>query len=130
MTSIVAERYAEALYRMAVQQEDVENQLLVARAFVSLLAKRHLLPKFDAIIDAFQRCVQEEEDQRRLHITVARLPSGEAKQMMASRDLRLARALVQVDSGIIGGMIIQDKSTIVDGSIKRQCLELKRRLCQ
>lgn len=129
MVSIVAERYAQALYQLTAEVDEPSLGQAV-RAFVLLLKKRSLLSKIEMIIEAFHRCVRKEDDRRRLRLIVARSLGDETQKKLASHDRRWREARVEVDSSIIGGVIMRDKSLIIDASVKRQCQELQHRLSQ
>jgi|SRR3989338_5782797 len=127
MISIVAQRYAQALYQLTITGAEASRQKAVT-AFVSLLKRRQLLPRVEMIIDAFRQYAQREEVKRQMTLTAARPLSQEAQERLAAHDSRTRQSTVAIDQGLIGGLIIKDRSTIIDASVKRQCQELQRHL--
>ena len=129
MISIVAQRYAQALYHLTVEADDLQSGQTV-QAFVRLLKKRQLLIKLEMIIDAFRQYAHGEDVKRRLTLTAARPLSQETQECLAAHEPRMRQATKIIDPNLIGGLIIKDGSTIIDGSVKRQCQELQRHLCK
>lgn len=117
-----ARQIAAAFVALASETPEGELESLAKRFVRSLGRHRKILP---AVVAAAQRLVDAQEGRTRLRVTTA-FPVDDA----AFRDIVGAKTIVssRVDSEVIGGAIIEEGDTRIDGSIRAALKELHRTL--
>lgn len=127
MKKLLPIQYAKILYRLTkdLNSSDVEK---VMAEFVLFLKKQQVLSKANLIIKAFEKYSKEQQGVKFLKITSAKkLSESQLKEIVNSFGKEVELETV-VDSNLIGGVIVQDGNTILDGSIKTQLKKLENKL--
>jgi F-type H+-transporting ATPase subunit delta len=134
----------ETLHSPAVPRETKEKLLAalmaqypvhaIASNFLRTLLQHNRMGYFEQILDGFLDAVSERKGIISAQVTAATLLS---KTELKSLEARLAgitgkvvNVEMQTDPSLLGGMVVQIGDTIVDGSIRTQLDEMKRRLTE
>jgi len=94
--------------------------------FAALVQKEQLMNKMDYIIDAYTTFAKEQEGIVTLEITTARALSKKMLEALTNNFGTHVETSTQVDSDLIGGVVVKAGDTILDGSIKTQLMQMKR----
>jgi len=90
--------------------------------FLCVLAKRNRMNFLHGIGDRYQVLLDERKNMHRIEVTLAKEPTGEQVEKIRM-DIKEAlnaeiKLSVNVDPGIIGGIIIQKGDLVVDNSVR------------
>ena len=100
--------------------------------FVLLVVDKRRQSLFGAIANEYRSLVDESQGRMHVNVTVARTPSPELEQDIRARlsDIfgKTVIPHVQVDEKILGGIVVRSGDTVIDGSLRRRLLALRRRL--
>ncbi len=104
----------------------------IARQFIALLARDGALKKFDAIGRAFAAAWDRAHGETAVTVTTAR-PVAKATvtaiaDTVAEHTGTRVQAVTAVDPAVIGGAVLQWGDTVLDGSVRRQLAELRKKL--
>jgi F-type H+-transporting ATPase subunit delta len=127
MKKIKLKFYAEALYELTKGTNELQTKELIAK-FARLLIRNHTEHKVDAIIKAFVKKQEQEEGMYPATIITAHKLDGDLKKQIQKTLGSKAALEEQVDTQILGGIIVKTEDTILDGSIRTQLLKLKQAL--
>lgn len=107
----------------------------VPRRFLNFLLvvldkrRQRLLPRIER---EYQRLVDERLGRRHVQVTLAHEPDERTEREVASELSRILGSQViphiRVDEAILGGIIVQYGDRVMDGSLRRRLLSLRRRL--
>jgi len=110
------------------------NTSTEVRNFVDILIDRDRLHFLTEIIDAYRQFLDQKTGVERAVLTTA-VPLEERQQEQLITKLETAtgkkvRMQVNVDPGLLGGLVARVGSTIYDGSLRQQLESFKARLVQ
>lgn len=123
-------QYEEILYQLVKDAKPAEVSKLV-KAFVARLAADHRLSHGERIAEDFMHLAKEKTGVVELVVRSA-FPLQEAQkkkiaEVFAPEKIELSE---QIDQSIIGGLVLQTKNQILDGSIRQRLKALERTLIQ
>jgi len=100
--------------------------------FLELLASRGDLGMLPEIVDAYQRLLDRRQGKADVEVTVAK-PLGQAeldlvRQRVSTAIRKEAVIQQQVDESILGGIIIKVGDRLIDGSVRAQLADIRRRM--
>ncbi|MFN3477321.1 MAG: ATP synthase F1 subunit delta [Candidatus Methylomirabilales bacterium] len=126
--SILLQEKKQVLEALA---EEVELGLLV-KAFLGFLLERGALLQLDSLCLAYEELKDERLGRLKGAVTSAVPLTGEEVVRLRERLERLAGKSVylerKVDPSLLGGLVVQLRSTVYDGSLKTQLLRMKEQL--
>lgn len=127
MAKLLPAQYAKVLYEMTREMEKKDLPRAV-ETFVQFLYREQAIKKADRIITAFESYAKKQAGIVELTITAAQ-PLSE-KSLTGIKKVFGEKAEVQMrqDHSLLGGVIIQKDTLVLDGSIRTQLQELKRKL--
>lgn len=127
MARLLSQQYGRILYELAAgrDEKDIGAALDV---FVDFLKTEHAISKHEKIIAAYEQIAREASGKKRLMVTSARALSKRMAEIIASKFDGEVEIEAHVNPEILGGIIIQDKYTIFDASIRQQLQRLKEQL--
>jgi len=106
----------------------------IARNLLFVLVDRRRMTSLAAIIESFERIVDERMGFARAEIVAAREMSAAQRAAVNAQLERLTgkhvRMRFAVDDGLIGGVVARIGSTVYDGSVRGELQSLKRRLSE
>lgn len=120
-------QYAKILYALTkdAQKSDLESIIV---EFIRYLKERHVTSKVDFIIKEFVRYSQQQEGKIFLQLSSSRTLSKEQIHDITTHFGSNVDVETHTDGQLIGGVIIRNGNTILDGSIRAQLLKLKHEL--
>lgn len=129
---ITANQYAKSLYELTTEKSQQEINAVIAN-FIKLLQKSRKMKLADKIIAKFSEIYNKENSIIEAEVATAReLESSQAHKVESFlKGKYQAKEVVinnKVDSNIKGGIIIKVGDEILDASIERNLLELKKEL--
>lgn len=102
--------------------------------FLKLLIDKHRADHLGVIADAFRELVQARRNQLRVHVTTAfDIPVDMADRLKRALDASTGKDCVldaEVDSRIVGGVIVKLGDRVIDGSVKTALNEMRDQLMQ
>ena len=120
-------QYARILYELAITRKGEKEIVVAVAAFMKLLQKHHALRKINAIIQAFADYADEQSGHMPVAVTTARpLESGLRKKI--EEQLGAVIREEDVDTDLIGGVIVKAASVLFDASIRAQLRHLHSQL--
>lgn len=100
--------------------------------FVLLVIDKRRQRIFGTIADQFRALLDEAAGRLHVKVTLARQPSPEMEEDIKQRLSKLFGKTViphvNVDEKILGGIVVRQGDAIIDGSVRRRLLGLRRRL--
>ena len=106
----------------------------VTSNFLRIILQHNRIRFFEQIRDGYLRCINESKGIVSAQVTAAELLSEKELKELAVRLGEITGKIVNVelrtDSSLLGGIVVQVGSTIFDGSIRTQLLEMKRHLAE
>ena len=134
----------EAFHSPAVPRESKEKLLgelmaqypvhPVTSNFLRILLQHNRIRFFEQVRSQYQKYMNEIKGIVSARVTAAETLSQEQMKQLSSRLAALTGKLVnlefQTDTNLLGGIVVQMGSTIFDGSIRTQLMEMKRRLAE
>ena len=126
---ISANQYAQALYG-AIQETDPKDQDVVLDNFAKVLAERGDLSKFPEIEEEYLKISKYGDGIRDITVTTAReMPISESVikelNLVAGDRIKIKQ---EVDSSLIGGIVIRADDTLLDASVKKDLRDLGREI--
>jgi F-type H+-transporting ATPase subunit delta len=107
----------------------VPDRFLHFALLVLVKGRQRLFPEMAA---AFQSLLDERSGKHRAHVTVARRPDAATEAYITERLSRLFGQPVQpqlvVNPAIVGGLIVRYGDRLLDASLRRQLVALKREM--
>ena len=125
------EHYARALYGAMKDAKGEERDRRFSN-FISLLTAQARTHYLRAITESFKKLCAEEARKKVISISSAREMSPEKRQEIISRyrdalgGPETSIVAYMVDHTLVGGFTVRSKDRLVDGSYKRQLLDLYR----
>jgi F-type H+-transporting ATPase subunit delta len=102
------------------------------RNFVAVVMDHGRLAEFNEMVAEFAAVSDEQAGLSEVEITSARALNDEDRVALEARIAKLAggrvRATYREDSTLLGGAVVRIGSTVYDGSIRAQLMQLKQRL--
>lgn len=120
-------QYAQILYNALDGIKEKEREE-VLKNFIALLAHERKLTHAEKIIAEFIDFSKQKEGIENIKITVAREISNRTLEEIKNNFGSKVEAKVEVNEDILGGIIIETKDKILDGSLKTQLKNLKTQL--
>lgn len=129
---ITAKQYACSLYESLEEKSEGELDAVVER-FVRILIRNRHIGKIQEIIGYFEKYWEEKNGEMTARLTSARglnLTAREAivaylKRKTEAKNIRLEEV---IDEKILGGFILRYDNKVVDGSLKNNLEELKKKM--
>ena len=128
-----AAHYAKALHELSVSSKHEEGQIL--KYFVKTVIENghaHLFPK---IVKAFERLITKDTKRSTIRITSATAMTEEKilellrkepfKHALSPKHKHVER---RMDDSIVGGVVVESGTTLIDASYKRMLLDLYQSL--
>jgi F-type H+-transporting ATPase subunit delta len=122
----------------AEQRSEVVRKALAGRVperfvhFVTLLLQKGRQNLFPEIAAAYQLLLDERSGRHRAHLTLARKPDAATERLLVERLSQLFGQRVEpqivVNPAIVGGFIVRYGDRLLDASLRRQLVGLKRQL--
>lgn len=127
MKKLLPIQYAKVLYRLTegLAKSDLEK---VVVGFITFLKQRQVLSKSELIIKAFERYSKEQAGIKFLKISSAKKLTEKQLNEIIKNFGKEVEVETNVDPNLIGGVVLQDGNTILDGSIKTQLKKLENKL--
>lgn len=124
-------QYADAL--LSAVDEKGADAPAIARRCIALLARDGALKKFDAVCRAFVAAWDHAHGEAEVTVTTARsVPKATlttvAQAVRERTGVAHVRTATAIDLSVIGGAVLQWGDTILDGSVRRQLMELRKTL--
>jgi len=120
-------QYAQILYS-ALDGVKEKGREEVLKNFVALLVRERKLTHAEKIIAEFVDFSKQKEGIENIKITVAREINNRTLEEIKKNFGSKVEAKVEVDENILGGIIVETKDKILDGSLKTQLKNLKIKL--
>lgn len=102
--------------------------------FLLVLVDKRRQPLLGQIADEYRALVDELENRVRAEITVATAPAPDfQREIVATLERKLGRTVLpefRVDPSLLGGVMIRVGDQILDGSVRRRLVSLRRRLLE
>ena len=118
--------------KVKVVSEVLKGASSLLQRFVQLLVRRRRIAELSTILSELLELEDEARGIERAKVTTAVDMSGEQMEELKSHLSRLARkeVLVEpvVDDEIIGGVIVEIRDYVLDGSLKKEIRDIKERL--
>ncbi len=127
MPKLIPQQYAKLLYGLTKGLEGKKLDSAV-RVFADYLKKEQSLSKVDYILKHFESYAKEKEGITQISITGARKLSTESVDEIKKSFGKNVETVTGTDKSLIGGVIVRTKNTILDGSIRTQLQNLKRKM--
>ncbi|EKE07706.1 MAG: F0F1 ATP synthase subunit delta [uncultured bacterium] len=127
MKKLLPIQYAKILYSLTkdIDKSDLDKAV---SEFFQFLKKERILLKTDSILKAFVKYSKEQEGIRFLKIKSAKkLSDAQMKEIVTSFGKNVEVESF-VDESLIGGVVVQEGNTVLDGSIKTQLKKLEHKL--
>ena len=131
MPKLTPKNYAQALYD-AVHETAAKDHDLVLDNFVKILAQNGDLGRYGEIETEYHLIEMEQKGIKQANVTVARdmeMNSGLLDQLNKIVGGK-AELKKQVDSSLVGGVVIKIDDTLIDASIKTQLKNINNTLKQ
>lgn len=131
MPKLTPKNYAQALYD-AVHETAAKDHDLVLDNFVKILAQNGDLGRYAEIETEYHLIEMEQKGIKQANVTVARdmeMNSGLLDQLNKIVGGK-AELKKQVDSSLVGGVVIKIDDTLIDASIKTQLKNINNTLKQ
>jgi F-type H+-transporting ATPase subunit delta len=130
MKKIKAKIYAQVLYQLSQETDDLDN---VLANFVKLLVSRNQLSLINEIINDFKQIYNKNKNQVDAQVVTPFALDKNTKQLI--EDLIRQMNTVQkvelteiIDKELIGGLVVNFDDTRIDTSIKKQLSLLKNNI--
>ena len=124
-------QYAQALYEATEDLKGPELQSVLSR-FVMMLAQKNVLSKVDTIIEDFKKYYNQRQGIAEATVTSAMpLSDHERKQVTDYLKTMTGKKIVvteQVESSLIGGIMIEIDDRVMDSTIKTSLADLRNNL--
>jgi F-type H+-transporting ATPase subunit delta len=121
------QNYARALYELTKGLSESQSKEVLVE-FAKLLIRDHQTHHLDKIITEFLKKQAQEEGSYSATITTAYKIDEQVKKSIQKILGSKIDLQEQIDTTILGGIIIRTDDTILDGSIKTQLVKLKQAL--
>lgn len=122
-------QYAQALYE-SLQDTKPKDHDTVIENFIKVLAANGDLVEYDKIIAEFEIYDRTQRGIKEVEVTTAQdikfnKPLLDELNHIVGKDIQLKQ---KVDENLVGGVVIKVDDTLIDGSIKRQLVNLEQEL--
>ena len=87
-----------------------------------------MISKVEYIIEAFEQYAREKNGVEFLSVASAHTVSDRIFDAIKNSFGKKVEIETQVDSSLIGGVVVRSRDTIIDGSVKAQLLHLQKHL--
>jgi F-type H+-transporting ATPase subunit delta len=131
-TFLESPRFDRALKKQALRTALTEHVHPLFLNFVLLVLDKRRQRLFSSIADEYRALVDEAANRLHVQVTVAREPSP---GMEADIRARLSEIFgktviphVSVDERILGGIVVRQGDQLIDGSLRRRLMGMRRRL--
>jgi F-type H+-transporting ATPase subunit delta len=108
------------------------GMFLQVRNFIAVILEHHRLTELDEILAVYAELVDEHAGAVEARITSSRPLNKQDRLQLEAQIEKLAGARVRAsyaeDTSLLGGAVVEIGSTIYDGSVRAQLLQLKQRL--
>lgn len=120
-------QYAKILYELT-RGADPKDLPGIIEEFVRFLEREQMISKADYIIEAFEKYVREAEGVHAVTVTSAHELSQEVLEAIKKSFDGKTEIESLIDPKVLGGIIMQTKDTIFDGSIQGQLKQFGQHL--
>src|SRR3989338_7795910 len=126
MVRLTSTQWGKVLYELTKDVKSNSKELDRAIAlFGDMLQKNYVLKRIDAIIEAYEAYAKKQAGIKELVITAARKLNVDEIKDIEKHFGDTVESTVVVDQGIIGGVVVRNGNTILNGSIANQLEQLK-----
>ncbi len=119
--------YVQALYQVSTLVNEPHSAEVV-RSLVAALKRKNALAKLPKILAQFQKYASKKDGVVDMKITSAHPLTNETKDAITASFGGQTNITENLDSNLIGGLVIKTDDTIFDASIKNQLVQLKNQL--
>ncbi len=126
---LTSQQYAQALYDAIHETAPKDHDLIMDR-FVQILAQNGDLNKHSEIEAAYKKLEAEAKGFKQAEVTVAREMEINSNLITHLNEIVGNKLEIkqQIDSGIIGGIVMKVDDTLLDASVKTQLNNLNKEL--
>jgi ATP synthase F1 delta subunit len=129
MKKISAKKYAEALYEMTIDKDQVELKIVV-EDFVKTLARNNDLRKEARVIGYFCKILAENEGYLEAEVKTANKLEDEACKRVEGfiRENSGIKKIIlkeEIDKSLLGGLVISYGDKVLDGSLRARLNDFK-----
>lgn len=127
MKNLRARDYAKILYELTKDLEPSQFDRIMDE-FVKFLVENNSVSKLKEIISEFESYSKEAEGIKELEVTTAVETDAETLSRLKSIFGENTQIKTKINKDILGGMVILDKNTLYDASVRYQLNRLKNYL--
>ena len=135
MAKLVSQTYAQALFELAVEENKTSLFLEEASGLLEVIRTNTEFSRFmnEAILEVFIAKVKEYSSIGTAYVTTAIALDEKEKRdietrLLATTGYKTVECIYDVDSSLIGGMVIKMGDKVVDSSIRTKQEKLQREL--
>jgi len=127
MSNITPLQYAQALYD-AVSETNPKDHDKVIDNFERILVERGNLELHSDIEEEFHKLAQKSKEMQKVEVTFAHEHNPKILNDLNAILQGEAKFKMNIDAGIIGGIIVRIEDTLIDASVKTQLENLNKLL--
>lgn len=124
MKKNTVQEYAQALWEVTAGRP-ASAIPAITQEFVQLLARSQALKKHEQIITAFLKLAKKQMGIIEIAITAAHALDKKTINTIERVFGQTVESTLQLDPGILGGVVVRTEDKIFDASLKTQLLQLK-----